>query len=92
MREYAPQINFDYIIVNNRRISEEQMQRYAEDGAKQIGLSDSISPATVEGAEIIYGNLLDGDEKVRHHSDKLAQVVLLCAIQSQENFIVSGER
>ncbi|MDQ2746858.1 MAG: uridine diphosphate-N-acetylglucosamine-binding protein YvcK [Acidobacteriota bacterium] len=84
VREYAPQINFDYVIVNNHRISEEQMRRYAEEGAKQIGLSDSISPETVEGAEIVCGNLLDGDEKVRHHPDKLAQVVLLCAAQSQK--------
>ncbi len=92
VREYAPQINFDYIIVNNCRISDEQMQRYAEEGAKQIGLSDSISPETVEGAEIVYGNLLDGDGKVRHHSDKLAQVVLLCAIQAQENLMVSSKQ
>ena len=92
VREYAPQIDFDYIIVNNHRISDEQMQRYAEEGAKQIGLSDSISPQTVEGAQIVYGNLLDGSGKVRHHSDKLAQVVLLCAIQAQENLIVSGKQ
>ncbi len=88
VRQYAPQITFDYVIVNNRRISDEQMKRYAEDGAKQIGLSDSISPETVEGAEIVYGNLLDGDGKVRHHSDKLAQVVLLCAVQSHEKILV----
>lgn len=92
VREYAPQIDFDYIIVNNHRISDEQMQRYAEEGAKQIGLSDSISPATVEGAEIVYGNLLDGDGKVRHHSGKLAQVVLLCAVQARESLTVGSRR
>ena len=89
VREYAPNIGFDYVIVNNHRISDEQMERYAEEGAVQIGLSDSISPETVEGVEIVYGNLLDGDEKVRHHPDKLAQVVLLCAIQSQKSSVVS---
>lgn len=83
VRQYAPQINFDYIVVNNHPVSDEQMQRYAEEGARQIGLTDSISPATVEGAEIIYGNLLDGDGKVRHHPEKLAQVVLLCATQAR---------
>ena len=92
VEEYAPNIGFDYVIVNNRRISDEQMERYAEEGAKQIGLSDSISPETVEGVEVVYGNLLDGDEKVRHHPDKLAQVVLLCAMQSQKNSVVSGKR
>ena len=64
------------------------MKRYSEEGAIQIGLADSISPETVEGAEIIYGNLLDGEEKVRHHPEKLAQVVLLCAIQSQKEILV----
>ena len=92
VEEYAPNIGFDYVIVNNRRISDEQMERYAEEGAKQIGLSDSISPETVEGVEVVYGNLLDGDEKVRHHPDKLAQVVLLCAMQSQKSSVVSGEQ
>ncbi|MEO6590619.1 MAG: uridine diphosphate-N-acetylglucosamine-binding protein YvcK, partial [Pyrinomonadaceae bacterium] len=75
---YAPQIEFDYVIVNNHPINVEQMERYAGKGARQIGLHDSISPETIEGAEIVYGNLLDEGEKVRHHSGKLAQVVLLC--------------
>lgn len=91
VREYAPQIEFDYVIVNNHRISDEQMKHYAEEGAKQIGLTDSISPKTVEGTQIVYGNLLDGEEKVRHHPDKLAQVVLLCALQSQEKLTVSND-
>ena len=88
VREYAPQINFDFVVVNNHRISDEQMRRYTDDGAKQIGLNDSISPTTVEGAEIVCGNLLDGDEKVRHHPDKLAQVALLCAVRSREEILI----
>ena len=87
VREYAPAINFDYVVVNNHPISEEQMQRYAGEGATQIGLADSISPETVEGAEIIYGNLLDGNEKVRHHPEKLAQVILLCAVQPPKEIL-----
>ena len=83
VREYAPQIDFDYVIVNNSLISREQTARYAGEGAKQIGLSNSISPETIEGAEIIYGNLLDESEKVRHNPEKLAQVVLLCTLQSR---------
>jgi uncharacterized cofD-like protein len=88
IREYAPAIDFDYIVVNNHPISEQQMRRYAGEGATQIGLSDSISPETVEGAEIIYGNLLDGNEKVRHHPEKLAQVVLLCAAHSPREILM----
>ncbi|MEO8073626.1 MAG: uridine diphosphate-N-acetylglucosamine-binding protein YvcK [Acidobacteriota bacterium] len=84
VREYAPEIDFDCVIVNNHLITEEQTARYADEGSRQIGLSDSISPENVEGAKIIYGNLLDGSEKVRHSPEKLARVVLLCAIQQGE--------
>lgn len=86
VKEYAPEIDFDYLIVNNCPISDEQLSRYASEGAKQIGIGDSITPETVEGAEIVYGNLLDGNEKVRHHPEKLAQVVLLCALSKSEAF------
>ena len=81
VKEYAPDIEFDYVIVNNHPINEKQAARYESEGAEQIGLHDSISPTTIEEAQIIYGNLLDEGEKVRHHPDRLAQVVLLCALQ-----------
>ncbi len=84
VREHAPEIDFDYVIVNNYLITEEQTERYADEGSQQIGISNSISPKSVEGAEIICGNLLDGNEKVRHSPEKLAQVILLCAIQQNE--------
>jgi uncharacterized cofD-like protein len=85
IREYAPEIDFDYVIVNNRTISDAQAEKYASEGAEQIGVHGSISPETIEGAEIIYGNLLDDGEKVRHHPEKLAQVVLLCATKPNLN-------
>ena len=85
VREYAPQINFDYVIVNNRPISREQMKHYSNEGAEQIGVHGSISREIIEGAEIIYGNLLDDGAKVRHHPEKLAQVVLLCALRTTES-------
>lgn len=87
IREYAPEIDFDYVLVNNRPISEEQLTRYAEEGAEQIGVHGSITPETIEGAEVVYGNLLDEGEKVRHHPEKLAQVVLLCALQSRKKVL-----
>jgi uncharacterized cofD-like protein len=87
VREYAPQIDFDYVVVNNRPISEEQLFRYAEEGAEQIGVHGSVSPESVEGAEVVYGNLLDEGEMVRHHPEKLAQVVLLCALQPRKKVL-----
>jgi uncharacterized cofD-like protein len=87
VREYAPEIDFDYVIINNRPISDEQLRRYSEDGAEQIGVHGSITPETIEGAEVVYGNLLDEGEKVRHHPEKLAQVVLLCALESRRKVL-----
>jgi uncharacterized cofD-like protein len=87
VREYAPEIDFDYVVVNNRPITEEQALRYAEEGSEQIGVHGSISPETIEGAEVVYGNLLDEGEMVRHHSEKLAQVVLLCALQPRKKVL-----
>ena len=83
-RDYAPQIAFDYVVVNDRPISREQAQKYADEGAEQIGVHHSVTPETVEGAEIVYGDLLDEGEMVRHHPDKLAQVLILCALQPRQ--------
>ena len=90
VREYAPEIDFDFIIVNNRLISDEQIARYSSEGAKQIGILDSISPETIEGTEIVYGNLLDEGEKVRHNPEKLAQVVLLCSVSPDKTLNSKG--
>jgi uncharacterized cofD-like protein len=90
IRQHAPLIDFDYVIVNNAPINERQLEKYTGEGAEQIGVHGSISPATIEGAEIVYGNLLDDSEMVRHHPEKLAQVLLLCALQPKTNAVVTG--
>jgi uncharacterized cofD-like protein len=84
VRDHAPQIDFDYVIVNNALVSDEQMEKYSGEGAEQIGVHGSITPETIEGAEIVYGNLLDEGEMVRHHPAKLAEVLLLCALQPRQ--------
>lgn len=78
IRKYAPEIHFDFVLVNNRRISSEQAERYAAEGAYQIGIDDPIDDALDQTTEIMRGDLLDDGEKVRHHSDRLARVVLNC--------------
>ncbi len=87
VRDYAPDLDFDYVVVNNRPISAEQLLRYQEEGAEQIGVHGSISPETIEGAEVVYGNLLDEGEMVRHQPKKLAQVALLCALQPRKKVL-----
>ena len=84
VKEYAPEIDFDFVIVNNFPIRNTQAARYLDQGAEQIGIGDSITPDSIEGARIIYGNLLDGGRKVRHNPAKLADVVMLCALQKPQ--------
>jgi uncharacterized cofD-like protein len=79
VREYAPGLNFDYVVVNNRPISEVQMQLYTRDGAEQIGVHGSIDSEVIEGAKVVCTNLLDDGELVRHHPDRLAKAVLSLA-------------
>lgn len=78
VKKYAPEIHFDFVVVNNRRISPEQAERYAAENAYQIGIDDPIDDALDRTTEIMYGDLLDEGEKVRHHSGRLAEVVLNC--------------
>jgi uncharacterized cofD-like protein len=88
VKQYAPQIDFDCIIMNDRVISEEQFSRYADEGAKQIGLRGSISPEIIYNVEIVRADLLDETAKVRHNADKLAQVLLGCAAQKFSRVLV----
>ena len=84
VKEYAPAIRFDYIVVNDRPISEEQAARYATEGARQIGLTDHLMEETYgDEAEIVRADLLDEGEKVRHSPEKLARVVVACYEQAK---------
>ena len=90
VKRYAPEIHFDYIVVNDRRIDAEQSERYRAEGAFQIGLDeDSLDTALVGDTEIIRADLLERGEKVRHDSERLAQVVIACREHAQLAPVVS---
>ena len=76
VREYAPNLNFDYLVVNDRPISELQARLYTKDGAEQIGIHGSIEADEIEGAKVIRANLLDDGPLVRHDPARLAKTVL----------------
>jgi uncharacterized cofD-like protein len=76
VREYAPALNFDYIIVNDRPIRDEQVELYTRDGAQQIGVHGSIEAAEIEGARVIRADLLSEGPLVRHDPARLARAVL----------------
>ncbi|HYY58813.1 MAG TPA: gluconeogenesis factor YvcK family protein [Pyrinomonadaceae bacterium] len=90
IKQYAPEIAFDYVIANNRPITAEQSERYAADGAYQIGMSDHLLEKAFGGeTEIVRADLLDEGEKVRHNSEKLARVVAACCEQGREHGTVT---
>src|ERR1700752_1442094 len=82
IKQYAPEIHFDFVVVNNRRISKEQADLYAAEGAYQIGIDDPIDDALDQTCEIVRTDLLYDGEKVRHNSERLAQVVMNCRKQA----------
>ena len=89
VRQYAPEIHFDFVVVNDRRITAEQAERYAAEGAYQIGIDDPIEDGLDQDTEIVRADLLDDGEKVRHSSDRLAKVVLSCRERAQSEATVS---
>ena len=83
VNSYAPEIHFDFVIVNDRRITREQEQRYALEGAHQIGIgNDAIDSVFDQSTRVIRTNLLEDSEKVRHDSALLARVVFACKQQA----------
>jgi len=89
VRQYAPEIHFDFVVVNDRRITAEQAERYAAEGAYQIGIDDPLEDGLDQDTEIVRADLLDDGEKVRHSSDRLAKVVLSCRERAQSEATVS---
>lgn len=83
IKQYAPEIHFDFVIVNDKRISKDQAESYALEGAFQIGLDDdSLDPVIDRSTQVIRANLLEDGEKVRHNSNVLADIVLACRQQA----------
>ena len=82
--EYAPDIAFDYLIINERPISERQSLLYDEEGAEQIGVHGSITETSV-AAKAVYRDLLADGDMVRHDPMRLAEAVLECAAAGRSN-------
>jgi uncharacterized cofD-like protein len=90
--KYAPQIQFDYVIVNSRAISSDQAEIYRADGAYQIGLDNGIQPTELDpGTQLVRADLLDEGEMVRHNAERLARVVIACAERARSQTLVGAE-
>jgi len=90
VKRYSPEIQFDFVIVNNRPISKEQTERYAAEGASQIGIAnDDLAETTLDGvSEIVRADLLDEGDKVRHNPERLARVAIACWEQARTRPVV----
>src|SRR5258708_37754198 len=83
VKKYAPEIHFDFVVVNDRRISDEQAERYAAEDAYQIGIDDDVMDTVLDrSTKVIRADLLDEGEKDRHNSHRLARVVIACRQQA----------
>ena len=90
VRRYAPQIDFDYAIINDRAISDQQTDRYRADGARQV-LPESAESLPDGGTEIVRADLLDEGEMVRHDSERLARVVIACGTTARPENLAGAE-
>jgi uncharacterized cofD-like protein len=91
VKHSAPEIHFDFVIVNDRPISNEQRERYAAEGAQQIFVDDDRFGRTLDqSTEVVRADLLDQSEKVRHNPERLAEVVLACRRKARSQPTVSA--
>lgn len=90
--KYAPQVHFDYVVLNNCPISASQAETYGADRAYQLGLDDEIERSDFgPGTEFVRTDLLDRGEMVRHDSERLAGVVITCAERARSRVIAGVE-
>src|SRR2546428_5742239 len=92
VNRYAPQIHFDFVVVNSRSISDAQAELYQADGAFQIGLDDDpIESGFGPETQLVHADLLDEGEMVRHNSERLARVVIACEEMARSRMTVNAE-
>jgi len=78
VQDYAPQIEFDYAIVNDRPITSKQAELYQADGAYQILPSEAETETFDRRLKVVRADLLEKGEMVRHDSTRLAEIVMAC--------------
>jgi len=90
--KYAPQIRFDYLLLNSREISSGQAEHYRADGAYQVGLEDEVNTLTFPSeTEVVRADLLADGEMVRHDSARLARVVIACSEKARSRVVATVE-
>jgi 2-phospho-L-lactate transferase/gluconeogenesis factor (CofD/UPF0052 family) len=92
VRKYAPQIHFDFAVINDQCITSEQARVYAADGAVQVLLERNADAESCDaGIEVVRADLLDQGEMVRHNSARLGRVVVDCAARHKNVKFATAE-
>jgi uncharacterized cofD-like protein len=92
VRKYAPQIHFDFAVINDQCITSEQARVYAADGAVQVLLERNADAESCDaGIEVVRADLLDQGEMVRHNSARLGRVVVDCAARHKKIKFATAE-
>ena len=64
----------DYVVANRQKVSPAVARRYRREGAAQVPV-DSVGLRKM-GVQVLLGNLLDEQDKIRHRSARLARLLL----------------
>ena len=89
--QHAPQIRFDYLILNSRAITSEQTEHYRADGAYQVGVEEDVNTIAFSETEVVRADLLDDGAMVRHDSGRLARVVVACSEKARSRVGIAVE-
>jgi uncharacterized cofD-like protein len=85
--EYCPGLELDFVLLNSRPISEAMRQKYHVEGAVQVqvrgspemdpesGIGRLLLPQRRRSVPLLYRDLLDERDNVRHHPAKLSRAV-----------------
>src|SRR5439155_9767819 len=64
----------DYVVANRQKVSSAVEGRYRRQGASQVTID--LSGLRKMRVQLLLGNLLEEHEKIRHHSQRLARLLL----------------
>ncbi len=64
-----------HCIVNNITIPHDALDKYAEEGAKEVKLGD-VSGISELGVEVVFGNVIDISGVIRHNPHKIYHLVM----------------
>src|SRR5215831_8067191 len=72
-RHVKPRI-VDYVVANQQEVSPLVARRYRREGATQVNAD--LDAVEKQDVKVLFGDLVDERGKIRHHSERLARLLL----------------